>query len=130
MGSGSGAGDRSLGSTDATTRPEARTLPRTELREGAAERETTPVEPRSRTYTEGASGPVPEEEVRVEGHPLDEDETAELRSRDTASGQRQAGEETETSAESETGESETEAEARRRRRAEERARRRRQTEDN
>ncbi|HZF57391.1 MAG TPA: hypothetical protein VEZ19_02820, partial [Rubrobacter sp.] len=139
LGSGNGAGDRSLESADATNRPEARTLPRSELREGAAERETTEVEPRSRTYTEGASGPVPEEEVRVEGRPLESDETAELRPDDTASGQRRSGEEAnasetgagaETSAESETGESETEAEARRRRRAEERARRRRQTEDN
>jgi uncharacterized alkaline shock family protein YloU len=144
LGSGNGAGDRSLESADATNRPEARTLPRSELREGAAERETTEVDPRSRTYTEGASGPVPEEEVRVEGRPLESDETAELRPDDTASGQRRSGEEAnasetgagaETSAESktgesETGESETEAEARRRRRAEERARRRRQTEDN
>ena len=139
LGSGNGAGDRSLESADATNRPEARTLPRSELREGAAERETTEVEPRSRTYTEGASGPVPEEEVRVEGRPLESDETAELRPDDTASGQRRSGEEAnasetgagaETTAESETGESETEAEARRRRRAEERARRRRQTEDN
>jgi len=125
LGSGNGSGNRSLESADTTTRPEARTLPRTELREGAGERETTPVEPRSRTYTEGASGPVPEEEVHVEGRPLDEDETAELRSRDTASGQRQSGEETDTGAGAETQEEE-----RLRRRAEERARRRRQTEDN
>jgi len=131
LGSRNGASDRSLESAE-TQRPQARTLPRTELRTGASERETTPVEPRSRTYTEGRSGPVPEEEVRVEGRPLDEDETAELRSRETTSGQ-QAGEEElwttseqpDTRAETET---ETEAEARRRRRAEERARRRRESE--
>ena len=80
---GSGDGTRSVESAETETeRPTARTLPRTELREGAAERETTPVEPRSRTHTEGTSGPVPEEEVRVEGRPLDEGETAELRSQD------------------------------------------------
>ena len=56
-----------------------RTVPRRELRTGASEREFTPVEPRSRTYTEGASGPVPEEEVRVEGTPVEEDETRRLR---------------------------------------------------
>src|SRR5215204_5042649 len=58
---------------------ETRTMPRSELRPGASERETTQVEPRSRTYTESTSGPVPEEEVRVEGRPLEGDETAELR---------------------------------------------------
>lgn len=84
LGSDGGARARSLEPADGTARSRARTLPRTELRPGASERETTPVEPRSRTYTEGASGPVPEEEVRVEGRPLDEDETAELRSRATA----------------------------------------------
>ncbi len=79
-----GAGSTNRGSLQSaeTERPTARTLPRTELRQGASERETTPVEPRSRTYTEGASGPVPEEEVRVEGRPLDEGETADLRSGD------------------------------------------------
>jgi uncharacterized alkaline shock family protein YloU len=53
LGSGNGAGDRSLESADATNRPEARTLPRSELREGAAERETTEVEPRSRDLHRG-----------------------------------------------------------------------------
>ena len=43
------------------------------------EREATPVEPRSRTRVEGESGPVPEEEVRAEGTPVDEDETRRLR---------------------------------------------------
>ena len=90
---GSSGGARGLESAE-TARPTARTLPRTELREGASERETTPVEPRSRTYTEGASGPVPEEEVRVEGRPLDEGETAELRAGDdTASQEGQMSEE-------------------------------------
>src|ERR687889_1790135 len=65
------------------TGPETRTMPRSELRPGARERETTQVEPISRTHTEGASGPVPEEEVRVEGRPLEGDETAELRPGDT-----------------------------------------------
>ena len=60
-----------------------RTMPRTEeLRPGAAERETTEVEPRSRTYTEGSSGPLSEEDVRVEGTPVEEDETRRLRVRD------------------------------------------------
>ena len=90
---GSGGGARGLESAE-TARPTARTLPRTELREDASERETTPVEPRSRTHTEGASGPVPEEEVRVEGRPLDEGETAELRAGDdTASQEGQMSEE-------------------------------------
>lgn len=56
-----------------------RTVPRQELRPGASEREVTPVEPRSRSYTEGASGPVPDEEVRAEGTPVEEDETRRLR---------------------------------------------------
>jgi uncharacterized alkaline shock family protein YloU len=64
------------------TETEPRELPRSELRPGAAERETTEVSPRSRTHTEGASGPVPEEEVRVEGEPLQDDETAEIRPED------------------------------------------------
>ena len=129
LGSGDGTSTRSLESADDTaTRPEARTPPRSELRPGAGERETTEVDPRSRTYTEGESGPVPDEEVRVEGRPLESDETAELRPEDTTSEQRRSGEETEmpeTSAEAETPEEE-----RLRKRAEERARRRRRTEDN
>jgi uncharacterized alkaline shock family protein YloU len=67
-----------------STETEPRELPRSELRPGAAERETTEVSPRSRTHTEGASGPVPEEEVRVEGEPLQGDETAELRPEDVS----------------------------------------------
>ncbi len=122
LGSGNDTSTRSLESADATTRPEARTLPRSELRPGAGGRETTEVDPRSRTYTEGTSGPVPEEDVRVEGRPLEPDETAELRPGDTASGQRGSGGETEERAE-------TEEEERLRRRAEERARRRRRTEE-
>ena len=124
FGSGDGTSTRDLQPAD-DDRPEARTLPSSELRPGADERETTEVDPRSRTYTEGASGPVPEEEVRVEGRPLESDETAELRPGDTASEQRQSGEETEKRASAETPEEE-----RRRKRAEERARRRRRTEDN
>ena len=69
--SGSGAGT----STSVPTR----TVPRSELRPGASEREFTPVEPRSRTYVEGTSGTVPEEEVRAEGTPVEEDETRRLR---------------------------------------------------
>ena len=121
LGSGNGTSTRSLESADAT-RSEARTLPRGELRPGAGERETTEVDPRSRTYTEGSSGPVPEEDVRVEGRPLEPDETAEQRPGDTASGQRRSGGETEERAE-------TQEEERLRRRAEERARRRRRTEE-
>ncbi|QIN81685.1 Asp23/Gls24 family envelope stress response protein [Rubrobacter tropicus] len=63
---------------------ETRTMPRRELRPGASERESTPVEPRSRSYTEGSSGPVPEEEVRAEGTPVEEDETRRLRVGDEA----------------------------------------------
>ena len=81
------------------TETEPRELPRSELRPGAAERETTEVSPRSRTHTEGASGPVPEEEVHVEGEPLREDETAELRPEDVS-------ETRQTPDESETGRSE------------------------
>jgi uncharacterized alkaline shock family protein YloU len=70
-GAGSGASaDRSV---------PTRTLPNQELRPGASERETTEVEPGSRTVTESSSGEVPEEEVRVEGSPVDEDETRRLR---------------------------------------------------
>ena len=68
------------GSGSGTTRSvPTRTVPRSELRPGASERESTPVEPRSRAYTEGSSGSVPEEEVRVEGTPVEEDETRRLR---------------------------------------------------
>ena len=65
-------------------RTEARTLPTRELRPGAGERETTEVSPRSRTRVEGTSGPLSEEEVRVEGRPLERDETAELRPEDVS----------------------------------------------
>jgi uncharacterized alkaline shock family protein YloU len=94
FGSGDGTSTRDLQPVD-DDRPEARTLPRSELRPGA------------------------------EGRPLESDETAELRPGDTASEQRQSGEETEKRASAETPEEE-----RRRKRAEERARRRRRTEDN
>jgi uncharacterized alkaline shock family protein YloU len=127
------SGDGSDEETDAG--PETRTMPTSELRPGASERETTQVEPTSRTQTEGASGPVPEEEVRVEGRPLGGNETAELPLEDTQAEEQRTGEasatseEAQTRAEPETSEpTETPAEARRRRRAEERARRR--TEDN
>ena len=76
-----GNGGRQETATGSRTGPqfETRTMPRSELRPGASERETTPVEPRSRTYTEGSSGPVPEEEVRAEGTPVEENETRTLR---------------------------------------------------
>ena len=45
---------------------------------GTRERGVTRVEPSSRTHTESKSGPVPEEEVRVEDVPVRKDETAEL----------------------------------------------------
>jgi uncharacterized alkaline shock family protein YloU len=67
------------GAESAGSAREPRTIPSRELRPGARERGYTEVSPRSRTYTESQSGPVPEEEVRVEGRPLDEDETAILR---------------------------------------------------
>ena len=76
-------------------RTEPQTLPTSELRPGASERETTEVSPRSRTHVEGTSGPLPEEEVRVEGEPLAEDQTAELRSEDVSE-TRQTPEEDET----------------------------------
>ena len=127
-------GDVSAEEADAT--PETRTMPRSELRPGASERETTEVEATSLAHTEGTSGPVPEEEVRVEGRPLEGDETAKLSPGDTQDEGRVTDEasatpeEAETRAEAETSEpAETSAEARRRRRAEERARRRRRTED-
>ena len=77
---------RALGSgaTSAGQRPEPRTMARQELRPGAGERETTEVSARSRTRTEGASGPVSEEDVRVEGRPLPGDETAELKPEDVS----------------------------------------------
>ncbi len=68
-----------LESGGAESAPEPRTMPSRELRPGARERGYTEVGPRNRTHTESQSGPVPEEEVRVEGRPLDEDETAILR---------------------------------------------------
>lgn len=84
--SGGTTGDTAVGETGGEARPEprpeVRTMPSRELRPGARERESTPVEPRSRTYTQGSSGPVPEEEVRVEERPLEEDETARLRIED------------------------------------------------
>ncbi len=77
---------RALGSgaTSAGQRPEPRTMPNQELRPGAGERETTEVSARSRTRTESASGPVSEEDVRVEGRPLPGDETAELKPEDVS----------------------------------------------
>src|SRR5919206_259960 len=69
--------DRAEDATESA--PEVRTMPTGELRPGASERETTDVEPTSRTHTEAESGPVPEEEVSVEGRPLEVDETAEVR---------------------------------------------------
>lgn len=68
-----GAGD-STGDEDDT-----RSMPSQEPGPGAREREYTEVSPSERTHIEGQSGPVPEEDVRVEGKPLEEDETAELR---------------------------------------------------
>jgi uncharacterized alkaline shock family protein YloU len=72
------------GSTSTSQLSEPRTMPSRELRPGASERETREVSPRSRTHAEGASGPLSEEEVRVEGGPLQEDETAELRPEDVS----------------------------------------------
>jgi len=136
LGSRSATEERDVPAEESDATPETRTMPRSELRPGASERETTEVEATSRTHTEGASGPVPEEEVRVEGRPLEGDETARLRPDDTQSEERVTDEASATSGEAETREqtetsepSETSAEARRRRRAEERTRRRRGAED-
>lgn len=63
------------GSTSTSQLSEPRTMP---------SRETTEVSPRSRTHAEGVSGPLSEEEVRVEGGPLQEDKTAELRPEDVS----------------------------------------------
>jgi uncharacterized alkaline shock family protein YloU len=105
--------------------------------------EATPVESTSPTDTEGSS--VPEEEVRVEDHPLEEKEPTELRTEEQqtdetsvetqetsaeaettqeARADTETPEEVETPQEPETAETES-PEARMRRRAEERARRRR-----
>ena len=80
---------------------EPQEAPGSEPRPGAteretAERETAEASPRSRRHTEGASGPVPEEEVRVEGEPLQGDETAELKPEDVSETRRKP-EEDETS---------------------------------
>ena len=113
--------------------------------------ETTEVEPTSRAHTEGASGPVPEEEVSVEGHPLEEDEIAQVRPGNASTEDRptdeapevdtraeaEPTEEVETRSDDETAETpagpeaseQDDAETRRRRRAEERARRRRRRQD-
>ncbi len=74
-----GRGSGSSSGAGTTRSAPTRTVQRSELRPGASERESTPVEPRSRTYVEGTSGAVPEEEVRAEGTPVDEDETRRLR---------------------------------------------------
>lgn len=55
---------------------------RGELESGAGAREHTEVSPSSRTHEESQSGPVPDEEVRAEGRPVDENETAVLRTGD------------------------------------------------
>jgi len=124
LGSRSATSERDASAEESDATPETRTMPRSEPRSGASERETTEVEAPSRTHTEGTSGPVPEEEVSVEGRPLEEDETAKVRPDDTQEEERVTDE-----ASAASGEAETSAEARRRRRAEERARRRRRTED-
>jgi uncharacterized alkaline shock family protein YloU len=67
-----------------STDTEPREVPGSELRPGAAERETTEVSRRIRTRDDLETGPVPEEEVRVEGEPLQGDETAELEPEDVS----------------------------------------------
>ena len=76
--------------SDAGGGDETRRMTRRELRTGARERGYTEVTPRERTHTESSSGPVPEEEVRVQGRPVREDETAELRL-DKEGGERREG---------------------------------------
>ena len=142
---------RRLGSRSATRERDDSSADETDTAsETQTEREITEVEPTSRTHTEGASGPVPEEEVRVEDRPLEEGETTEVRAGDTETrgeapeaytrAEPEPSEEAETLADDETSETtetraevgtseEDDAEARMRRRAEERARRRRRTQD-
>src|SRR5918997_6767091 len=122
------------------------TAPVTQPEPETQQAEATPVEPTSPTDTDGSS--VPEEEVRVEDHPLEEKETIELRTEEQqvdeapetseetqetsaeaettqeARAETETPEEAETPPEPETAETES-PEARMRRRAEERARRRR-----
>ncbi|MBA2534111.1 MAG: Asp23/Gls24 family envelope stress response protein [Rubrobacter sp.] len=135
---------------ETSTASETQTIPESEETSEPETAETTEVEPTSRAHTEGTSGPVPEEEVSVEGRPLEEDEIAEVRSGNESTEERPTDEapEADTRAESEpsevaetraddetsetpeTGTSEQDdAEARMRRRAEERARRRRRSQD-
>lgn len=59
--------------------PPTRTMPRSELREGASERESTRVEPTSRTHSESESGPVPKEPVRAKGESVSQDETVDIK---------------------------------------------------
>src|SRR5215217_7392209 len=106
LGSRSATSERDASAEESDATPETRTMPRSEPRSGASERETTEVE------------------ASVEGRPLEEDETAKVRPDDTQEEERVTDE-----ALAASGEAETSAEARRRRRAEERARRRRRTED-
>jgi hypothetical protein len=106
-------GDGSGSDAGAARGVPTRTLPRQELRPGASEREFTPVEPRSRTYVEGSSGALPEEEVRAEGTPVGEDETRRLRVGDEEPSDTRTeptrGEGTETSASATPGGSHAEA---------------------
>jgi uncharacterized alkaline shock family protein YloU len=130
LGSGSSTSeerdDASEDSSTASVSTEPATQPEPESEPDAGESEITQAEPTSRAHTEGSSGPVPEEEVRVEDRPLKEGETAELRTEEQTEEAPAASEERqETGAEAETSEQE-DAEVRRRRRAEERARRRRE----
>jgi uncharacterized alkaline shock family protein YloU len=60
------------------TRPNARTV---ELQSDVGDREVGEVEPRSRTRTDAAGRPAPDE-VRVEGDPLDRDRTVRMDARD------------------------------------------------
>ncbi|MBA2714126.1 MAG: Asp23/Gls24 family envelope stress response protein [Rubrobacteraceae bacterium] len=142
LGSGSATSRRDDSPTDETsTVSETQTEPEPPI---------TEVEPVSRTHTEGSSGPVPEEEVRVEDRPLEEGETTEVRAGDTETSgeapeadtraESEPSEVAETRADDETSEtteetraetetSEQDAEARMRRRAEERVRRRRRSQD-
>jgi uncharacterized alkaline shock family protein YloU len=140
IGSRSETTERDASADETAIAPASSATPDSEPEPGAGERETTQVEPTSRTRTESTSGPVPEEEVRVKGRPLEGDEAAELRPGDTGIEEQRTSAvsespedmetsgEVETRAETETSEpQETRAEARRRRRAEEREMRR--TED-
>jgi uncharacterized alkaline shock family protein YloU len=95
---------RSTGESDSEQATDTAPETQPESEPETQQEEATPVEPTSRApHTEGSSGPVPEEEVRVEDRPLEEGETAELRTEE-----QQTDEVPETSEETQEARAETE----------------------